>query len=172
MRELRRSEGTAGTDPAFLIKALGEASGELRQAFFGLRRAWLLKEAGPPDDGWCLLALAAHLRNAERGVLGQVEAILDTREPDLTNVDLDDIPLLDDCRGEDEDALLDEFHYLRRHSTYLLWDLSEREWERGGRHPYRGRLTLLEIARELYQHDLGHLWQARRMVEGLRATAR
>jgi hypothetical protein len=36
-------------------------------------------------------------------------------------------------------------------------------------HPYRGRLTVLEIAREAYQHDLEHLWQARRMLDHLAA---
>jgi len=34
-------------------------------------------------------------------------------------------------------------------------------------------VTVLELAREMYQHDLEHLWQARRMMDRLAAgTAR
>ena len=38
-------------------------------------------------------------------------------------------------------------------------------------HPYRGRVTLLELTREMYQHDLEHLWQTRRMIEALTSPA-
>jgi hypothetical protein len=46
------------------------------------------------------------------------------------------------------------------------------EWERAGMDPYRGRMTVLEIARETYRHDLEHLWQARRMMDALKSAAR
>lgn len=162
----------AGSDPSFLLKALNEASGELRQSFYGLRRRELLEPAATPDDGWCLLAIAVHLRNVERGVLGQFEAILSKRGGAIPHVDVDDIPLRDDYQDEDKDTALEEFHYLRRHTSYWLWDLSERDWERSGVHPYRGELTIQEIVRELYRHDLEHLWQSRRMIEALGSALR
>ena len=52
---------------------------------------------------------------------------------------------------------------------YLLWSADERDWARVGLHPYRGEVTLLDLVRDLYQHDLEHLWQAKRMAEGLPA---
>lgn len=159
----------AGTDPSFLLKALGEASGELRQCLYGLGRTTLLAPAEDPDDGWCLLGLAAHMRDVEEGVYEQVDAIVSSREPEIRHVDIDDIPFREDYEDEDEDELLAEFHYLRRQTAYLLWDIPERGWERAGLHPYRGRLTILDLVRELYQHDLEHLWQARRMVDALAA---
>ncbi|MDZ7727242.1 MAG: hypothetical protein U5Q44_03065 [Dehalococcoidia bacterium] len=48
---------------------------------------------------------------------------------------------------------------------YLLVELDQNYWSRAGQHPDRGRLEIRDIARDLYQHDLEHLWQARRMVE-------
>jgi hypothetical protein len=162
----------AGSDPSFLLKALGEASGELRRALYGARRSSLLKPGKGFDEDWCLLAIAVHLRDTERGIGDQLETILARREPEIRHVDVDDIPCREDFADADEEEVLDEFHYHRRQTTYSLWDLSPSQWERGGLHPYRGRLTVLEIARDMYQHDLEHLWQARRMLEAIEERRR
>jgi len=162
----------AGSDPSFLLKALSEASGELQRAFYGLTPRQLMVPGVGQDDGWRLLAIPMHMRDVEKGVNRQYECILHRRESDIPHVDLDDIPFEEDYCEEDEEELLEEFHYLRRRTSYMLWDLSPGEWERGGVHPYRGRMTVLQIARETYQHDLEHLWQARRMVEALKTATR
>ena len=162
----------AGSDPSFLLKALSEASGELQRAFYGLTPRQLMIPGQGVDEGWHLLAIPWHMRDVERKVMRQYETILHERGSDMPHVDYDDIPFEEDYCEEDEEELLEEFHYLRRRSSYLLWDLMPGEWERAGVDPYRGRMTLLEIARETYRHDLEHLWQARRMMEALKSTAR
>lgn len=163
----------AGSDPSFLLKALGEAAGELERSFYGVPERELQRAFEHPDEGWCLLAIPFHVREVERGIQGQLDTILTSRRDELKHVDLDDIPFREDYIEEDVEELIEEFHYLRRRTTYSLWDIDERDWQRAGEHPYRGRLTVLEIAREAYQHDLEHLWQARRMLDRLAAgTAR
>jgi len=159
----------AGSDPSFLIKALNEASGELRQQFYGIPRRLLLEPGEGLDDAWSLLGVAVHMRDVEAGFLKQLEAIVSGRNAEIPNVDLDDIPMREDYEDEDDDEVLDQFHYYRRHSNYVLWDLSPGQWEREGVHPYRGRVSIMTLAREMYRHDLEHLWQARRMVEALAA---
>jgi len=168
MREVRQ----AGQDPAFLLKALSEAAGELQRSFHGLRRVELLRRGEGFDDCWCLLSIAVHLREVEEEAGEQFELMLSRREPDLGHVDLDRVPLESEYIGEDEDDALSDFRQLRRETSYLLWDLSSKAWERGGFHPYRGRITVLEFARDLYQHDLEHLWQVRRMYDRLAGTRR
>ncbi len=155
----------AGNDPAFLRKALNEVGGELRNGLYGFSRRDMLREADGVDEGWSLLGIALHLLIVERGISRQYEAIIHARDPELRHIDFDDIPLREDVLAADEEDVLDEFHYLRRHNTYQLWELDERHWERGGIHPYLGRVTLLDISRELYRHDLEHLWQMKRMLE-------
>lgn len=159
----------AGSDPSFLLKALGEASGELRRALYGVRRRQMLAPGTGNDEDWCLLGIAVHMRDVEAGTLKQVERILSARDrdPEIPYVDMDDIPLISDCQDVDEDEVLEEFQYYRRHNTYALWDVHEGAWDWAGIHPYRGRVTLTEITRELYRHDLEHLWQARRMIDAL-----
>ena len=47
----------------------------------------------------------------------------------------------------------------------LLWSLESEDWERTGRHPYSGEVSIARLAREHIEHDLEHLWQARRLAE-------
>ncbi len=168
MRPIRE----AGSDPAFLRKALGEAAGEIRQILGAFPRNMLVEPGTDQDDDWSLLAIAVHLRDCERGFLQQIESFFTHDNPRLRHVDTDDIPLPDDARSEDEDLVLDELRYLRRSNTYLLWDLYPSDWERTADHPYLGSVTLLETARGMYVHDLEHLWQARRMAEALASSPR
>ena len=81
----------AGSDPAFLLKAMREASGELRRAVEGLPRWMLLRPGTGNDEDWCLLAIAAHMRDTEAGFLGQIETIVKMPESAMRHVDFDDI---------------------------------------------------------------------------------
>ena len=162
----------AGSDPSFLLKALSEASGELQRSFYGLTPRQLMTPGEGIDEGWHLLAIPYHMRETEKGIQRQYERMLRGRETDIPHVDFDDIPFREDYCEEDEEELLEEFHYLRRRTSYMLWDLGPSDWERAGIHPYRGRMTVMQIVRETYQHDLEHLWQTRRMVDALAAHAR
>jgi len=137
----------AGSDPAFLLKALSEASGELQRCFHGLRRRELLRPAeGVMEDGWCLMAIPFHVLEVERGVSNQLETMLSSREPEIRNVDFDDIPFREDYQSADEDELLEEFSYFRRRTSYILWDLSPGDFE--------------------------HLWQARRYIDAMAGAVR
>lgn len=163
----------AGSDPSFLLKALGEASGELQRAFQGLHPRQLTQPGRGQDDGWCLQAIPYHVRQTELGFLRQFEAIAGSRrESPIPHVDFDDIPFKEDYDETDEEEMLEEFHYLRRRTTAMLWELAEPEWDRAGIHPYRGRMTIRQLTREMYQHDLEHLWQTRRMIDALTSRAR
>jgi hypothetical protein len=162
----------AKNDPAFLLKAISEAAGELRRALAGMPRRALLVPGAGYDDGWTLLGIAVHLRDTEEGLHGQLEAMVYSREPELAAVDVDDVPSLESYRDEEVDEVLEEFASTRHSTAYLLWDMYSSDWERGGLHPYRGRVTVLELVRDMYQHDLEHLWQVNRMVERLHAPSR
>jgi hypothetical protein len=66
--------------------------------------------------------------------------------------------------------LMDEFAVQRRQSVYLLWSLDPDDWERRGVHPYLGPLTIMQVAREMNEHDLAHLWQLRRLCDRFEAA--
>ena len=165
MREIPREPD----NQRFLLKAIGEAGRELAEELYGIRSREASRRGA---DGWSYLLIGAHVRDNEEITLSYLERILSRRNPSLEAVDtervLDDPTLV----TEDLDRLVSEFVYLRRQTQMLLYDLSRAAWERQGTHQYRGPCSVLQLARELNQHDLEHLWQVRRMREAAASARR
>jgi len=153
-------------DPTgWVLKALREAGNSLVGELYGLDERTLRRR--PREGEWCLKEIAAHLRDAEELALLQMNAVLDAGDRPLPVRDIDALPLERDYLAADFSLLLSEFRGLRRQTVHLLWGLMEPDWQRRARHPYRGDITLREIAHELAQHDLEHLWQVRRLKHEL-----
>lgn len=159
MREIPREPD----NQRFLLKAIGEAGRELMEELYGITGREADRRSA---DGWSYRLIAAHVRDNEEITVSYIERILSRRNPHLEALDPERV--LDDPSSvnEDIDRLVSEFLYLRRQTQYLLYDLTDRSWDRCGIHEYRGPITVLQLARELNQHDLEHLWQVRRMREG------
>jgi len=145
----------------WMLKALHEAANELGSQLLGFSEEELCRRPAPGE--WSLKEIAAHLRDAEACFLERLRLIVTLDEPDLPDIDVDAYVLERDYLSLDVDEVLLEFSQLRRRSSSLLWDLEPSEWEREGLHPYRGRLSVMQVARDMNEHDLGHLWQVRRL---------
>jgi len=153
-------------DPqGWVLKALREAGNSLLSELYGLDEHVLRRR--PKDGDWCLKEIAAHMRDAEELALRQMSAILDGNREPLPVWDLDGLPQERDYVAVDVTVFLGELRSFRRQTTQLLWGLSGADWRCAGQHPYRGALSLEQIARELAQHDLEHLWQVRRLKHEL-----
>jgi hypothetical protein len=153
----------------FLLKALSEAGNELAEEIYGCPNRVL---DVLDDDGWSIRLIAAHVLAHEEMVADYVERILSMRNPDLEVIDAE--ACRDDPDGCHEDAERAMLHYahLRRRLQYSLWDLDNRSWERTGCHPYRGPVSVIQLARELHLHDLEYLWRVRRIKENAPARKR
>jgi hypothetical protein len=149
----------------WLLKAVREAWGELYSQFAGVNEDALRWR--PADREWCLKEVAAHLRDAELLYQRQIELIAREHEPRLPYEPVDVLPSERDYRDQPLQRLLGEFEEAREDTVWLLRMLGEDAWLREGLHPYRGRVSLYDIARELHEHDLEHLYQARRLREAL-----
>ncbi len=69
-------------------------------------------------------------------------------------------------RKNDTSETLSAFRRRRSEVVCLLESLSPGDWQRGGVHLSRGRLTLAEWVSSLANHDANHLHQLRRAVDG------
>ncbi|MGB2695944.1 MAG: DinB family protein [Dehalococcoidia bacterium] len=156
-------------DGRWLLKALREAAHELESQLWGLDEDDLRRR--PSDDAWCLKEVAAHLRDCEEYFLETLELIAYRDEPRLEAFDADGLVLDRDYRETDLYEALERFEYLRHRTVNLLWSLEGEGWERAGVHPYRGPVSIAQFAREQNEHDLEHLWQARRLRETLEQPA-
>jgi hypothetical protein len=145
----------------WLLKALRETAHELESQLWGLDEDDLRWR--PSDDALCLKEIAAHLRDCEAHFLRTLETIALEDVPCVAAFDADGLLLDRDYRHSDVYESLEELERLRHRSVSLLWQLAEDEWERSGIHPYLGPVTIARLAREQSQHDLEHLWEARRV---------
>jgi hypothetical protein len=149
----------------WLLKAVREASGELFGQFYGLDEDGLCWR--PQPDEWCLKEVAAHMRDAEQLYQRQIELICHEAEPLLPYEPVDVLPSERDYRAEPLSRFLNVYESAREETVWLLRMLSEDEWQRTGVHPYRGRVSIYDLVREVHEHDLEHLYQARRLREML-----
>ncbi len=147
----------------WLLKAVREAAGELFSQFSGIDERGLRWR--PAEGEWCLKEVAAHLRDAECLYQRQIELIAQNRNPELPHEALDVLPFERHYRDEAMQRLLYEFGDTREETVWILRTLDEDDWSRCGVHPYRGRVSIFDIVREVHEHDLEHLWQARRLRE-------
>ena len=156
----------------WVLKALREAGSSLLSELYDVDEESLVWR--PAEGEWSLKEIAAHLRDAEELALAQFNAFvagsfsaLPTGQAGLPAWDVDLLPQERDYQSGEIARVLASFRGLRRETTYLLWALTEADWQRSAEHPYRGPVTLGELARELAQHDLEHLWQVRQLKERL-----
>lgn len=148
----------------WLLKALLEAAHELESQLWGLDEDDLRWR--PSDDAWSLKEIAAHLRDCEEHFLRSLELIASHEAPRIPAFDADALVLEGDYREIDLYEVLEHFAYLRHRTVNLLWS-AEPDWERTGLHPYLGPVSVAQLARQQSEHDLEHLWQARRLRQAL-----
>jgi len=115
--------------------------------------------------------LVVHMAEMERRYVGWLERIARLDEPKIDAFDADSVEMAERDRPASPFDVMDEFAVLRRQAVYLLWSLDDLDWERRGIHPYLGPLTLMQVAREMNEHDLAHLWQLRRLCDRLEAAS-
>lgn len=155
---------------SWLLKALRETAHAMESLLWELDDDALERAA---DEGeWSCKQLVSHMCEMERRYIDRLERIVGMAEPRISAFDADSIAVEDSpWRAEDpqeEQAvfdMMDEFSVQRRQAVYLLWSLDAEDWERRGVHPYLGPLTITQVAREMNEHDLAHLWQLRGLCD-------
>ena len=155
----------ASDESRWMLKALRESAHELELQLWGLEEDELRWR--PDDDAMSLKEIAAHMRDCEEHFLKSLELIVERDDPKLKSFDGDALVMDRDYQEIDLSEALDQFTYLRHRSVDLLWGPALGAWERTGRHPYLGTLTIAQLVREQNEHDLEHLWQARHIRESL-----
>jgi hypothetical protein len=151
----------------WLMKALREAGGELYQQFYRLDEKSLRWRPGKGD--WCMKEIAAHIRDAEALYLAQIEAITQRRNPRLPHEPIECYPQERDYRSQPLQNFLSEWEQAREETCWLLRMLEGEDWLRTGTHPYKGVISIHDIVRELHDHDLEYLRNARRLREAIEA---
>jgi DinB family protein len=154
---------------SWLLKALRETAHAMESLLWNLEDDTV--DRRPDEDEWSCRELAAHMCAMERRYVDRLERIVRLDEPRVEAFDGDSIDQQPPSKDDSVFDLMDEFAVLRRQSVYLLWSLDDDDWSRCGVHPYLGRLNITQVAREMNEHDLAHLWQLRRLCDRFEAAS-
>lgn len=121
----------------------------------------------PEPDAWAPVEVISHLRDTEELFGDRVAAILAMHEPVLPAAGPADRWAAErQYLRADPTTALAHFRRRRGESLETLVALSPYDWQRGGEHPSRGRLTIDMLVALMAWHDDNHLEQLTRAVEG------
>ena len=150
---------------SWLLKALRETAHAMESLIWDVDDDVL--DRRPEPDEWCCTELVSHMCEMERRYIERLERMVRLDEPRIEAFDGDSIEHEEPGWEQGVYDLMDDFSVQRRQAVYLLWSLDDADWQRRGLHPYLGPLTIMQVAREMNEHDLAHLWQLRKLCDRL-----
>jgi hypothetical protein len=147
------------------IQRLTRTAEELAAAIRGQSDAVLSRR--PDAKNWAAKEVVCHLRDAEEAFGGRFEQILamDT-DPTLGGPNADRIAEERQYLRNDAGEALAAFRRRRGETLEVFGKLTPAQWDKGGLHPVRGRITLDGFLTLMAWHDDNHLDQLRRALAG------
>ena len=149
------------------LERMERTADDLAAALQGRSEAALSRRPDPKN--WAAKEVVCHLRDTEEVFMGRFQTILSMDEPKL----LPPPPNLADRWAEDRQYLrcdaeraLEAFGKRREESLAFLRNLGPSDWQRGGLHTVRGRMTIGDWVAVMAWHDDNHLDQLQRALEG------
>ncbi len=156
-----------GSNPRWLTKALREVPHEIEGLLTGFDDRDL--DWRPEPGEWSAKEIAGFLLESEREDLRAVEAMLARDDARIEERRAHLVPGERDFTRERITDLVWDFLTLR---DSLLWSLElTDDWERSGRHPYRGAISLLQYLHEVNERDLEAAWKLRKLQDALAAAS-
>jgi hypothetical protein len=162
------------------LDRIARTADDLAGALRGQGEAALVRR--PDATHWSAKEVICHLRDTEELFMLRLETIAVMDEPMLPAAGMgaralslkpDGQPTAPDRWAEDRQYLRNDaaealatFRKRREETLAHLRALSPEQWQRGGMHPRRGRLTVGDFLTDMAWHDDNHLDQLRRALDG------
>jgi hypothetical protein len=147
------------------LARLASTPGEVASALEGRGEHALARRPAP--RAWAPVEVVCHLRDTEETFGERFAAILAMDEPALPTIGPADRWAVDrQYLRHDAATALAHFRRRRGESLETLMRLSPSDWQRGGHHPARGRLSIDLLVAQMTWHDDNHLDQLTRALEG------
>jgi hypothetical protein len=146
------------------LQRLSRTADELVDAIAGRTDAVLARR--PDAKNWAAKEVICHLRDTEEGFLARFEISLAMEEPRFLAANPDRWAEDRQYLRNDAAEALAAFRKRRQESVDFLRRLTPAQWQRGGIHPTRGRMTIDDFLTLMAWHDDNHLDQLRRALDG------
>ena len=161
-----------GKDPLRLQQA---APGKLAVLLKGKTGKQLTRRPAP--DKWSVAEIVAHLADAELAISWRLRQVLANNAIPIQAYDQDLWAKTFNYARRDPRQSLASFRALREANVTLLKSVPRKLWENYGVHAERGNESVNHIVRMVAGHDLNHLQQIQKILQGkkerpLRRSAR
>jgi uncharacterized damage-inducible protein DinB len=120
----------------------------------------------PAVKAWAAKEVLCHLRDTEESFMQRFQAIAAADEPRFFPIDPDRWAAERQYLRNDAVEALHAFRRRREESLAHLKSLAPPQWQRGGVHPTRGRMTVEDFVTLMTWHDENHAEQLRRALRG------
>lgn len=117
------------------------------------------------DEGWSVIEVICHLRDAEEFGLARTEAMRDQDDPFLAGYDQEQLARERTYAAATLTDALAAFSRLRARHIAALEALPAAGWDRPGRHEERGGITIGNHILSLVSHDAVHAAQIARQLQ-------
>ena len=156
------------------LERMARTADDLAAAIAGQSEAALVRR--PDLKNWAAKEIICHLRDTEELFIARLEMIAAMDEPAfgaagqgarILTIDTPDRWAEDrQYLRNDASQALATFRIRREGLLAHLRALTPAQWQRGGIHPVRGRMTVADFATLIAWHDDNHLDQLRRALVG------
>lgn len=120
----------------------------------------------PAPDKWSAAEIVAHLADAEVAIAWRLRQILSTNAVPIQAFDQDAWAATFDYTQRDPKQSLESFRVLRDNNIALLKSVPRKLWDNYGVHEERGNESVAHIVTLMAGHDLNHLQQIEKIVNG------
>jgi hypothetical protein len=107
-----------------------------------------------------------HIRDTEESFMARFQTIMVVNEPTFLAVEPDRWAADRQYSRHDAAEALETFQTRRDETLKYLRGLAAAQWERGGIHATRGRMTVADFVALMAWHDDNHLDQLKRALQG------
>ena len=120
----------------------------------------------PDPKNWSAKEVVCHVRDIEESFMTRFLSILAMDEPKFLPVEPDRWAVERQYQRNDVQEALAAFKTRREETLRFFRGLKPEQWERGGIHATRGRMTLKDFVELMAWHDDNHLDQLKRALDG------
>ncbi len=120
----------------------------------------------PDGKNWAAKEIICHLRDTEELFLSRFQALMALDEPKFFPADADRWAEERQYLRNDTEEALSAFRRRRSDTVTFLRGLRPEQWNRTGIHASRGRDSLRGFAGSIPKHDVNHLEQLKRALDG------
>lgn len=118
------------------------------------------------DEGWSVVEVVCHLRDAEERALERMLVMRDDPQPRIAGYDQEAWARERNYAAADLWETLSAFTRFREAHVRELEALTPEQWERVGQHEEYGEINILNHTMHMASHDTQHLAQIARQLKG------